>query len=51
VLGALRIGLIETFGSTSVSVPCKGVAAFPVLAIALICRRSESLGRHKVETI
>ncbi|WP_439580553.1 ABC transporter permease subunit, partial [Elioraea sp.] len=51
VLGALLIGLIETFWSAYFSVQYKDVAAFSILAIALIFLPSGILGRHEVEKV
>ncbi len=51
VLGALLIGLIETFWSAYFSVQYKDVAAFSILAVALIFLPSGILGRHEVEKV
>jgi branched-chain amino acid transport system permease protein len=51
VLGALLIGMIETFWSAYFSVQYKDVAAFSILAIALIFLPSGILGRHEVEKV
>jgi branched-chain amino acid transport system permease protein len=51
VLGALLIGLIETFWSAYFSVQYKDVAAFSILAITLIFLPSGILGRHEVEKV
>jgi branched-chain amino acid transport system permease protein len=51
VLGALLIGLIETFWSAYFSVQYKDVAAFSILAIALIFLPSGILGRNEIEKV
>ena len=51
VLGALLIGLIETFWSAYLSVQYKDVAAFSILAITLIFLPSGLLGRNEVEKV
>src|SRR5690606_7642852 len=51
VLGALLIGLIETFWSAYFSVQYKDVAAFSILAITLIFLPSGILGRNEVEKV
>jgi len=51
VLGGLLIGLIETFWSAYFSVQYKDVAAFSILAIALIFLPTGLLGRAEVEKV
>jgi branched-chain amino acid transport system permease protein len=51
VLGALIIGLVETFWSAYFSVEYKDVAAFSLLAITLIFMPSGLLGRPEVEKV
>jgi branched-chain amino acid transport system permease protein len=51
MLGGLLIGLIETFWSAYFSVEYKDVAAFSILAIALIFLPSGLLGRPEVEKV
>ena len=51
VLGGLLIGLIETFWSAYFSVQYKDVAAFSILAIALIFLPTGILGRADVEKV
>lgn len=51
VLGALLIGLIETFWSAYLSVQYKDVAAFSILAVTLIFLPSGLLGRNEVEKV
>ncbi|MBV9539219.1 MAG: branched-chain amino acid ABC transporter permease LivH [Acidisphaera sp.] len=51
VLGGLLIGLIETFWSAYFSVEYKDVAAFSILAIALVFLPSGLLGRAEVEKV
>jgi len=51
VLGGLLIGLIETFWSAYFSVQYKDVAAFSILAIALVFLPSGLLGRAEVEKV
>jgi len=51
VLGGLLIGLIETFWSAYFSVQYKDVAAFSILAIALIFLPTGLLGRSEVEKV
>ncbi|MCS6854461.1 MAG: branched-chain amino acid ABC transporter permease LivH [Elioraea sp.] len=51
VLGALLIGLIETFWSAYLSVQYKDVAAFSILAVTLIFLPSGLLGRQEVEKV
>jgi branched-chain amino acid transport system permease protein len=51
MLGGLLIGFIETFWSAYFSVEYKDVAAFSILAIALIFLPSGLLGRPEVEKV
>jgi branched-chain amino acid transport system permease protein len=51
MLGGLLIGLIETFWSAYFSIEYKDVAAFSILAIALIFLPSGLLGRPEVEKV
>ena len=51
VLGGLLIGLIEVFWSAYFSVEYKDVAAFSILAIALIFLPTGILGRAEVEKV
>jgi branched-chain amino acid transport system permease protein len=51
VLGGLIIGLIETLWSAYFSIEYKDVAAFSILAIALVFMPSGILGRPEVEKV
>ena len=51
VLGGLLIGLIEVMWSAYFSIDYKDVAAFSILAIALIFMPSGILGRPEVEKV
>ena len=51
VLGGLLIGLIETIWSAYFSVQYKDVAAFSILAVALIFMPTGLLGRADVEKV
>jgi branched-chain amino acid transport system permease protein len=51
VVGGLLIGLVETFWSAYFSIDYKNVAAFSILAIALIFLPQGLLGRPDVEKV
>jgi branched-chain amino acid transport system permease protein len=51
MLGGLVIGLIETFWSAYFTIEYKDVAAFAMLAVALIFFPTGLLGRPEVEKV